>query len=129
VAGPHQGQDLLEERGLAGPGAGHQADHEQAGLREALAQGARQQVVLLEDVFADFQKSGLSAHASISSAATTSSRPCSTSAAGAPQAAQKSAAAETARRRPAHAGQWISTGSSSITSREPASAPSRQATW
>ncbi len=46
------GQGLLQQRGLAGARAGDEAHHPYAGGVEALAQRARQQVVLAQDAFA-----------------------------------------------------------------------------
>ena len=49
-----QGERALEQRGLAGAGAGNDADHVHTGVAKSLAQGTRDQVILPEHVFPDF---------------------------------------------------------------------------
>src|SRR2546423_513418 len=58
-------QRLLQERGLAGAGAGDEADDVNAGVLEAHAQAVGDEVVLLQDAPADLDDARLRAHDSI----------------------------------------------------------------
>src|SRR5262245_23378972 len=75
---------------LAGAGTGDQADHIRPGFAEAIAQGAGDDVVVLQDVLPNLDQARQRAHDSISRAATSSSRPWMTAGVGLPQAGQQS---------------------------------------
>ena len=70
-------QRLLEKSSLPRPGAGNQADYAYARVAKALAQLARDQVVLLQDIAPDFHQPGL-AHTRHSHR-TAATRSCATS--------------------------------------------------
>src|SRR6185295_5143158 len=84
----------LQEGGLAGPGARHQVEREDGRRAEALAQGAGELVVLVEDPLAKLENARAhvlatspvgAASESISRLSTNSSRPARRSALGVPQ--------------------------------------------
>ena len=118
-----QGQRPLEQRRLAGARARHQADHEDAGVAEPLPQRAGHEVVLLEDVLPDFDESWLVAHGSISRATSSSSRPSIHLRRGRAALRRSRTTARCSSRTLglAAVGQKTTTGTSSITSRDPAS--------
>jgi hypothetical protein len=63
---PHGPERALEERGLAGAGAGDEVDGEQAGALQARTQPARDLVVLVQDAFADLKNAGFDVGTSVS---------------------------------------------------------------
>ncbi len=88
------GEDAFEECGFAAARAGDEADNEDAGIVELLAELAGDDVILFEDFLAHFDEAGSwgwgEVHSEISMAHRSSSRPLATSEVAVPQIVQDS---------------------------------------
>ena len=82
-------QQLFKKQSLAGTGTRHQADDIDARFVKSLAQGAREQVILLQNFLSDLDQTRRRVHDSTSRATTSSSRPRTTSGVGLSQTEQQ----------------------------------------
>ncbi len=76
IFGPKKSESFLEKHGLAGAGTRDHADDEDARIVKTLAKRAREEIILLQDVLADFDDARSGTHCSTSSETTSSSFPC-----------------------------------------------------
>src|SRR5580704_5209105 len=75
VPAMQNGQSFLQKCSLARAGTGNQADDQHTCLAKTFAQGARDDVVLLEHIFSNLHQAWFGAHSAISSANTSNSLP------------------------------------------------------
>src|ERR1700683_3213105 len=120
-------QRLFQQLCLACSGARNHADYIHACIVKSRAKVARKQIILLENILANFNNSRAATHSSTSSETTSSSLPCTISVTDAPHSGQLNHSDASTGWRASHDGQYITTGTSSTTSCDPSSGVSAHA--
>src|SRR5580704_15986661 len=111
----------FEECGFAGAGTGDKAHDEHSGGPKTVAKNPSDDVILLEHILSDFDQTGFGAHSCISKATTSISLPCTISEHGVPHSGQQNNCTERRACCARQLGRTLTTGTSSITRREPCS--------